>query len=60
MTGSFKYALSDLDGIKEFAILALTEKGGVIQRVKPPSQLNSYDNACMNKSSKYKVSKKSK
>lgn len=60
MTGSFKYALSDLDGINEFAILALTEKGGVIERVKPPSQLNLYDNAGMNSSSKLKVSKKYK
>lgn len=58
MTGSFKYALSDLDDIKEFSILALTEKGGVIERVKPPSQLNSYDNAIMSKSAKLKTSKK--
>jgi len=42
MTGTFRYALSDLDGIKEFAILVNTEKGGVVSKVKPPSRLASY------------------
>ena len=42
MTGTFRYALSDLDNISDFSILVCTEKGGVVQRVKPPSKLASY------------------
>jgi hypothetical protein len=42
MTGTFRYAMSDLDGIREFSILVMTDKGGIIQRVKPPSKLASY------------------
>lgn len=42
MTGTFRYAMSDLDGIAEFSILVITERGGVTQRVKPPSKLASY------------------
>jgi hypothetical protein len=42
MTGTFRYAMSDLDGIKQFSILVITDKGGVIQRVNPPSKLGSY------------------
>ena len=38
ITGTFKYALADLDGISEFSILFITEFGGVVERVKPPSQ----------------------
>lgn len=36
VSGCFRYAL-DLKDVKEFAILTLTEHGGVINRVKPPS-----------------------
>jgi hypothetical protein len=42
MTGTFRYAMSDLDGIKEFSILISTEVGGTIHKVKPPSKLASY------------------
>lgn len=42
MTGTFRYAMSDLDGIREFSILVMTDKGGVIHRVKPPSTLSSF------------------
>lgn len=42
MTGTFKYAMSDLDGIKEFSIFVSTERGGVIHKVKPPSRLGSF------------------
>jgi len=42
MTGKFRYAMSDLAGIKEFAIFVSTHIGGVIQTVKPPSQLSSF------------------
>jgi hypothetical protein len=38
ITGTFKYALADLDGIKSFSILAITHKGGVINSVNPPSR----------------------
>lgn len=38
ITGTFKYALTDLEGVSEFAILFTTENGSVIQKVKPPSQ----------------------
>jgi hypothetical protein len=44
ITGTFRYAMSDLDGIKEFSILVITEKGGVIQKVKPPSKLGFFKN----------------
>ncbi len=30
ITGTFKYALADLDGISEFSILFITEFGGVV------------------------------
>ncbi len=42
MTGTFKYALSDIDEITSFAILVQTDKGGVIKRVNPPSKLPTY------------------
>lgn len=42
MTGTFRYAMSDLDDIKEFSILVMTPHGGLIQKVKPPSKLASY------------------
>ena len=38
ITGTFKYALADLDGISKFAILVMTDNGGVVQIAKPPSQ----------------------
>lgn len=38
ITGTFKYALADLEGVTEFAILFVTDCGGVVERVKPPSQ----------------------
>jgi hypothetical protein len=38
ITGSFKYALADLDGISEFSILFVTAQVGVMEKVKPPSQ----------------------
>ncbi len=42
ITGSFRYAMSDIDGVKEFAILVSTEKGGSTHKVKPPSKLSSF------------------
>ena len=42
MTGTFRYAMSDLDGIQEFSILVQTDKGGSLLKVKPPSKLASY------------------
>jgi hypothetical protein len=42
ITGTFKYALADLDGIKKFSILTITQKGGVINSVKPPSRTGYY------------------
>lgn len=42
MTGTFRYAMSDLEGIKEFSILVVTDKGSIIVQVKPPSKLASY------------------
>lgn len=42
ITGSFRYALSDIDEISAFAILVQTDKGGAIQRVKAPTKLSSY------------------
>jgi hypothetical protein len=42
ITGSFRYALSDIDQISAFAILVLTDKGGVIERVKAPTKVSSY------------------
>ena len=38
ITGTFKYALADLEGISEFSILVVTEKGGNVLKVKPPSR----------------------
>lgn len=38
ITGSFKYALAELEGITEFSILVLTPNGGQIVTAKPPSQ----------------------
>lgn len=40
ITGAFKYAMDDLDGITDFAILVVTDQGGVITKVKPPSKQN--------------------
>lgn len=42
MTGTFRYAMSDLDEINMFSILVLTQRGGQILKVKPPSKLASY------------------
>jgi hypothetical protein len=42
ITGSFRYALSDMDGISAFSILVQTEKGGLIQRVNAPTKLAAY------------------
>lgn len=42
MTGLFKYAKSDLEGITQFSIFVSCEKGGVIRKVNPPSKLASY------------------
>lgn len=36
ITGTFKYALTDLDGIKRFSILTITKQGGQINQVNPP------------------------
>lgn len=30
ITGTFKYALADLEGITEFSILFVTENGGIV------------------------------
>lgn len=38
ITGTFKYALADLEGVTQFAILFVTDYGAVVERVKPPSQ----------------------
>lgn len=38
ITGTFKYALADLDGITEFSVLSVTASGSIISRVQPPSQ----------------------
>ena len=38
ITGTFKYALADLDGVKMFRILFVTDVGGIVKEVKPPSQ----------------------
>ena len=37
ITGKFKYALADLEGVKEFSILTMMKQGGVINKVAPPS-----------------------
>ena len=42
MTGTFRYAMSDLDQITLFAILVCTDKGTVLLKVKPPSKLATY------------------
>lgn len=42
MTGTFRYAMSDLQGITEFSILVMTDKGGSTLTAKPPSKLASY------------------
>lgn len=42
MTGSFKYAMAETEGVSEFAILVTTAVGGVINKVLPPSSLPSY------------------
>ncbi len=38
ITGSFKYALNDLDQIKKFSILTITKQGGIISQVNPPEK----------------------
>ena len=40
ITGTFKYALADLDGVSKFAVLVVTENGGTTLTVNPPSQQN--------------------
>ena len=42
ITGTFRYAMSDLEGIEQFAILVETERGGCVNTAKPPSQFASY------------------
>jgi hypothetical protein len=37
ITGTFKYALTDLTGVTQFAILFVTDRGSLIERVRPPS-----------------------
>lgn len=37
ISGSFRYAMSEASKVKEFAILVLTDFGGIISKVKPPS-----------------------
>ena len=38
ITGTFKYALNDLDGIEQFSILTMTKRGGMIHKVGIPSR----------------------
>jgi hypothetical protein len=59
ITGSFRYALSDIDGISAFSILVQTEKGGLIQRVNAPTKLAAYQ-VLPNRSSKQKSLQKKK
>jgi len=40
ITGTFKYALADLEGVTKFAILIASEFGGTSIMVNPPSQQN--------------------
>ena len=40
ITGTFRYALADLDGVTKFAILVVTDNGGTTMTVNPPSQQN--------------------
>ena len=41
ITGTFRYALADLEGVSKFAVLVMTEhKGGLIMELAPPSQQN--------------------
>lgn len=42
IAGTFRYAMSDLDKIKQFYILVTTDRGSLILQVKPPSKLASY------------------
>lgn len=42
MTGTFRYAMSDIEGVREFSLLVMTDQGGAIHRVKPPSKLSSF------------------
>lgn len=60
ITGSFRYALEDIDEISAFAILVQTDKGGVIQRVKAPTKLSSYQVRPVASKSKSKAMKKCK
>lgn len=38
ITGTFKYALSELKDITLFSILSVTDYGGIISKIAPPSQ----------------------
>ena len=38
ITGTFKYALADLQGISKFSILFVTDNGSIVHQVVPPSQ----------------------
>jgi hypothetical protein len=58
MTGSFRYALEDIDEVSAFAILVQTDRGGVIERVKAPTKLSAY--RVMPTSKQQKSMKKSK
>jgi hypothetical protein len=42
MTGTFRFAMADLDNITEFSILVSTDRGCVQLKAKPPSKLASY------------------
>jgi hypothetical protein len=42
MTGTFRYAMSETDSVSMFSIFVATAKGGVINKVKPPSKVASY------------------
>lgn len=38
VTGTFKYALADLENVTDFSVLFVTENGGLIQKARVPSQ----------------------
>ena len=41
ITGTFRYALADLEGVSKFTVLVMTEhSGGLIMELAPPSQQN--------------------
>lgn len=38
ITGTFRYALSELESVRRFSILCMSDSGGMINQVNPPSQ----------------------